>query len=38
MQSILEQGGSRKAMELFVEFRGREPTLDAFLRLNGLAA
>lgn len=38
MRSILEQGGSRKAMELFVEFRGREPTLDAFLRLNGLAA
>jgi oligopeptidase A len=38
MQSILEKGGSRKAMELFVEFRGREPTLDAFLRLNGLAA
>jgi oligopeptidase A len=38
MTSILEQGGSREAMELFVEFRGREPTLDAFLRLNGLAA
>ena len=38
MASILEQGGSREAMELFVEFRGREPTLDAFLRLNGLAA
>ena len=38
MSAILEQGGSRKAMELFVEFRGREPTLDAFLRLNGLAA
>jgi oligopeptidase A len=38
MQAILEQGGSRNAMDLFVEFRGREPTLDAFLRLNGLAA
>ena len=38
MASILEQGGSREAMELFVEFRGREPKLDAFLRLNGLAA
>ena len=38
MQSILEQGGSREAMELFVEFRGREPTQEAFLRLNGLAA
>ena len=38
MGAILEQGGSREAMELFVEFRGREPKLDAFLRLNGLAA
>ena len=38
MHSILEQGGSREAMDLFVEFRGREPTLDAYLRLNGLAA
>jgi oligopeptidase A len=38
MASILEQGGSREAMDLFVEFRGREPRLDAFLRLNGLAA
>lgn len=38
MASILEQGGSREALELFKEFRGREPTLDAFLRLNGLAA
>ena len=38
MESILEQGGSREALDLFKEFRGREPTLDAFLRLNGLAA
>ncbi|MGH8282231.1 MAG: M3 family metallopeptidase [Gammaproteobacteria bacterium] len=38
MDTILGQGGSRKAMELFVEFRGREPTLDAFLRINGIAA
>lgn len=38
MDTILGQGGSREAMELFVEFRGREPTLDAFLRLNGIAA
>ena len=38
MQSILEQGGSREAMDLFVEFRGRAPTQEAFLRLNGLAA
>jgi len=36
--SILEQGGSRDPMELFVEFRGREPTIDALLRHSGLAA
>jgi len=36
--SILEQGGSREPMELFVEFRGREPTIDALLRHSGLAA
>ena len=35
--SILEQGGSREPMELFVEFRGREPTIDALLRHSGLA-
>ena len=35
---ILEQGGSREPMELFVEFRGREPSIDALLRHCGLAA
>jgi oligopeptidase A len=34
--TILEQGGSREAMDLFVAFRGREPTIDALLRHNGL--
>jgi oligopeptidase A len=38
MNTILEQGGSREPMELFVEFRGREPTIDALLRHSGLAA
>ncbi len=38
LQSILEQGGSREPMELFVDFRGREPTIDALLRHSGLAA
>jgi len=37
-QSVLEKGGSRPAMESFVEFRGREPEIDALLRHNGLAA
>jgi len=38
LHSILEQGGSREPMELFIEFRGREPTIDALLRHSGLAA
>ncbi len=38
LATILEQGGSRDPMELFVEFRGREPTIDALLRHSGLAA
>ncbi len=35
---VLEQGGSREPMELFVEFRGREPSIDALLRHSGLVA
>ncbi|MEJ2530118.1 MAG: M3 family metallopeptidase [Gammaproteobacteria bacterium] len=38
LHNILEQGGSRDAMELFVAFRGREPTIDALLRHSGMAA
>jgi oligopeptidase A len=38
LNNILEQGGSREPMELFVKFRGREPTIDALLRHSGLAA
>ena len=37
LENILEKGGSRKAMELFVAFRGREPKIDALLRHNGIA-
>ena len=36
-QSILETGGSRPAMESFKAFRGREPSLDALLRHQGMA-
>jgi oligopeptidase A len=36
--SILERGGSRDAMEAFVEFRGRQPELEPLLRQLGLAA
>jgi oligopeptidase A len=37
-QRILEPGGSIDAMDLFVDFRGREPTIDALLRHTGIAA
>jgi len=36
--SILERGGSRDAMEAFVEFRGRPPEIEPLLRQMGLAA
>jgi len=36
--SILEQGGSRDAMEAFVEFRGRKPEITPLLKQLGLAA
>lgn len=38
LQEILERGSSRDAMENFVAFRGRRPTLDALLRQTGLVA
>ncbi len=37
-KAILEKGGSEEPMELFVEFRGREPEVDALLRHSGIAA
>ena len=36
--AILERGGSRDAMEAFVEFRGRPPEIEPLLRQLGLAA
>lgn len=35
-KEILETGGSRPAMESFVAFRGREPSIDALLQQGGL--
>ncbi len=35
-QAILEAGGSRPALESFKAFRGREPSLDALLRHQGM--
>jgi oligopeptidase A len=37
LESILEQGGSREPMDLFIQFRGREPEIDALLRHSGIA-
>jgi oligopeptidase A len=36
-QAILEAGGSRPAIESFKAFRGREPSLDALLRHQGMS-
>ncbi len=33
---VLARGGSRPAIESFVAFRGRPPTIDALLRHNGM--
>ncbi len=33
---ILGMGGSRPALESFVAFRGREPSIDALMRHNGM--
>ncbi len=38
LRTILEQGGSRDAMDLYVEFRGRPPRIDALLRRAGITA
>lgn len=34
---VLAKGGSRPAIESFVAFRGREPSLDALMRHNGMS-
>ncbi|MBB1115662.1 M3 family metallopeptidase [Stenotrophomonas sp. W1S232] len=38
LAEILSRGGSRPAAENFRAFRGREPSIDALLRHNGMAA
>ena len=35
-ENVLEKGGSVDPMELYVNFRGHEPTVDALLRNRGL--
>lgn len=36
LTTVLEQGGSRDAQDLFTEFRGRGPKIDALLRHSGI--
>jgi oligopeptidase A len=38
LDSILSRGGSRDALDAFVEFRGRKPQVEALLRQYGIAA
>ena len=37
LQEILEKGGSAEPMTLFINFRGREPSIDALLRHSGIS-
>ena len=36
LDSILSQGGSKKALDAFVDFRGRPPDVNALLKQQGL--
>ncbi|MEW8295944.1 MAG: oligopeptidase A [Candidatus Thiodiazotropha sp.] len=36
LNEVLQQGGSKDAMELFVGFRGREPEIEPLLRHSGI--
>lgn len=38
LEAILERGGSREAMQLFKEFRGREPQVEALLSHSGITS
>lgn len=38
LDAILSRGGSRDALEAFIEFRGRKPDIQPLLRQHGIAA
>ena len=38
LDAILSRGGSRDALEAFVEFRGRRPEVGPLLKQHGIAA
>lgn len=35
--TVLSRGGSRDPMQIYIDFRGREPSVDALLRRRGLS-
>ncbi len=35
-RKMLSQGGTKKGMELYKEFRGKEPNIDALIKKRGL--
>ncbi len=37
LHNILEKGGSREPMDLFVKFRGRKPSVEPLLRHSGIS-
>lgn len=37
-ENILEKGGTEKAMDLYIRFRGGEPTINALLERDGIKA
>ena len=37
LKEIISQGGSKKAMELFVNFRGRKPSVEPLLKQQGIS-
>jgi oligopeptidase A len=38
LEAILSRGGSRDALEAFIEFRGRRPDVRALLAQHGIAS
>ena len=36
-ETILSRGGSREAMDMYLDFRGQEPSVEALLRRRGLS-
>jgi len=35
-KTLLSRGGSKDAMELFIDFRGKEPNIEPLLKRRGL--